>query len=45
VTMPLAHIGGLPIEETLPAIAPVACVFAAFVGTMLGGLGEWLRRR
>ncbi len=43
--MTFAHVGGIPLEEALPAVAPAACVFAAFVGTMLGGIGEWLRRR
>ncbi len=40
-----AHVGGIPLEEALPAVVPAACFFAAFVGTLLGGFGEWLRRR
>jgi hypothetical protein len=43
--MSLAHIGGLPLEEGLPAVAPVAGACALLVGTRLRWIGEWLRHR
>ena len=36
--MTLAHIGGLPIEETVPALAPAGAAMITMVVT-------WLRRR
>jgi hypothetical protein len=38
----LAHIGGLPVEESVLGIAPTACVLAAFLRARVVG---WLRRR
>jgi hypothetical protein len=43
--MILAHIGGIPFEEGLPAVASAAGVCALLVRTRLRGVGEWLRRR
>ena len=36
-----AHIGGVPVEELLPAIAPAAAAMAY----MTAGFLAWLRRR
>ena len=41
MNVPLAHVGGLPVEETLPALAP-AWVAMAY---MAAGFVAWLRRR
>ena len=38
---PFAHIGGLPVEELVPALAPAAAAMAY----MTAGLLAWLRRR
>jgi len=40
----IAHVGGLPLEEGLLAVAPAASVFAVLVGARLRGLGRRLRR-
>ena len=40
--MTLAHIGGVPAEEMLPAVAPMAAVAAAYTTAMVRA---WLRRR
>ena len=36
--MTLAHVGGLPIEETLPTLAPLAFALAAFARARLSGI-------
>jgi hypothetical protein len=41
VTGPFAHVGGLPVEEMLPAVAPAVAAMAY----MSAGLRAWLRRR
>jgi hypothetical protein len=41
VTGPFAHVGGLPVEEMLPAVAPAVAAMAY----MTAGFREWLRRR
>jgi hypothetical protein len=35
--MTLAHLGGLPIEETLPTLAPLACALAVFARARFRG--------
>ena len=37
----IAHVGGFPVEEVLPAVAPAL----AAMGTMTAGFLAWLRRR
>jgi hypothetical protein len=44
MSVTLAHVGGLPLEEGLLAVAPAASVFAVLVGARLRGLGRRLRR-
>ena len=39
--MTTAHIGGVPVEEMLPALAPAAAAMAY----MTAGFLAWLRRR
>ena len=39
--MIVAHIGALPVEEMLPAVAPAVAAMAY----MTVGLAAWLRRR
>ena len=41
----IAHVGGVPLEESLLALAPAASVFAVVVGARLKEVGGWLRRR
>jgi hypothetical protein len=41
VSPPFAHIGGLPVEELVPALAPAAAAMAS----MAAGFVTWLRRR
>jgi hypothetical protein len=41
----IAHVGGVPFEESLVALAPAASVFAVLVGARLREVGGWLRRR
>jgi hypothetical protein len=41
----IAHVGGVPIEESLLALAPAASVFAVVVGARLREVSGWLRRR
>jgi hypothetical protein len=45
VNVTFAHVGGVPVEESLLALAPAASVFAVVVGARLRELGGWLRRR
>jgi hypothetical protein len=45
VTVTLAHVGALPIEEGLLTVAPVAGAMAVLVGARLRELRRWLRRR
>jgi hypothetical protein len=40
-----AHVGAVPLEESLLALAPVASVLTVLVGARLRELGGWLRRR
>jgi hypothetical protein len=39
--MTLAHVGGVPVEELLPGLAPAAAAMAY----MTAGFLAWLRRR
>jgi hypothetical protein len=39
--MTFAHIGGVPVEETIPMLAPAAAAMAY----MMAGFLAWLRRR
>jgi hypothetical protein len=41
VNAPLGHVGGLPVEESLPALAPAWAAMAY----LTAGLLAWLRRR
>jgi hypothetical protein len=41
--MTFAHIAGLPLEETVPTLAPTACALALLVRTRLRRLGRWRR--
>ena len=43
--MRLAHIGGLPFEEGLLALAPAAGALAAVAAVEIRRLGGWLRQR
>jgi hypothetical protein len=43
--MTLAHIAGLPIEESFAALAPVLGILAVLLGIWLRGLAAALRRR
>jgi hypothetical protein len=45
VTPPLAHVAGLPLEETLPTLAPAACALALAGRVALARLGRRLVRR
>jgi hypothetical protein len=45
VSLPFAHVGGVPLEEGLLTLAPVASLFAVLVGARLREVGAWLRRR
>jgi hypothetical protein len=36
--MTVAHVAGVPVEETLPTLVPVVWLLAAFVRTKLGGV-------
>ncbi|HEX2056916.1 MAG TPA: hypothetical protein VHI71_00970 [Actinomycetota bacterium] len=40
-----AHVGGVPLEEGMLALAPAASVFAVLVGARLREVRRWLRRR
>ena len=42
---PFAHVGGVPVEESLLAVAPAASILGVLVGARLRELGGWLRRR
>ena len=41
MTGPFAHVGGLPVEEMLPTVAPAVAAMAY----MTAGFRAWLRRR
>jgi hypothetical protein len=41
VSVPIAHVGGLPVEETLPALASAWAASAYMTARFLA----WLRRR
>jgi hypothetical protein len=41
VSAPFAHVGGLPVEESLPALAPAWAALAY----LTAGFVAWLRRR
>jgi hypothetical protein len=41
VSAPFAHVGGLPLEESLPALAPAV----AAVAYLARGVLVWLKRR
>jgi hypothetical protein len=45
VSIAPAHIGGLPLEEGLPSVAPAAAVAVILIRARLRGLGAWRRRR
>ena len=36
--MTLAHVGGLPLEETLPTLTPLAFALVFFARVRLGGM-------
>jgi hypothetical protein len=42
--IPVVHVTGVPLEEGLLTLAPVASVLAVLVGARLRGLGRRLRR-
>jgi hypothetical protein len=37
----LAHIGGLPLEETLPTLVPIAWLVAVYARARLRGIRWW----
>jgi hypothetical protein len=43
--MTFAHVAGLPVEETLPALLPAACALALAIRARLAQVGRRLRRR
>ncbi|HEY1275337.1 MAG TPA: hypothetical protein VGF25_10520 [Thermoleophilaceae bacterium] len=43
--IPVAHVGGMPVEETLATLAPAAGMLALLVGARLRQLAGSLRRR
>jgi hypothetical protein len=45
MSITIAHVGGVPVEESVLALAPAASVLAVLVGARLRELGAWLRRR
>jgi hypothetical protein len=45
MSVSLAHVGGVPLEESVLALAPAASVLAVLVGARLREVGGWLRRR
>jgi hypothetical protein len=45
VTPPLAHVAGVPLEETVLALLPAACALAVMIRVVLAERIEWLRRR
>jgi hypothetical protein len=45
MSVTFAHVGGVPLEESLLAVAPAASILAVLVGARLRELGGWLRRR
>jgi hypothetical protein len=45
VSVTLAHVGGVPLEEGLLTLTPVASVLAVLVGARLREIGGWLRRQ
>jgi hypothetical protein len=45
VTPPLAHVGGVPVEETVLALLPAACALAVMIRAVLVERVGWLRRR
>jgi hypothetical protein len=45
VPFPIAHIGGVPVEEGLPAVVPATCALVVVVRARLGGIAAWRRRR
>jgi hypothetical protein len=45
MSVPLAHIAGVPIEETALALAPAGCAITVLISARVRGLLGWLRRR
>jgi hypothetical protein len=45
VPLPIAHVGGIPLEEGLPAVVPATCAVLVFARARLGELLAWRRRR
>jgi hypothetical protein len=45
VSVMFAHVGGIPLEEGLLAIAPATGALAVLVGAHVGRVAGWLRRR
>jgi hypothetical protein len=45
MSVTFAHVGGVPLEESLLAVAPVASILAVLIGARLRELGGWLRGR
>jgi hypothetical protein len=39
----LAHIAGLPVEETLPTLAPLACALVILARARLSAIRRWRR--
>ena len=45
MSITIAHVGGVPLEQSVLALAPAASVLVVLVGARLRELGAWLRRR
>jgi hypothetical protein len=45
MTAPLAHVGGVPVEEALPAILPAACALTLIFRAALSQVSQRLGRR
>jgi hypothetical protein len=41
--MTFGHVGGVPLEETLPTLAPLACALAVLARARLRGIRRWRR--
>jgi hypothetical protein len=40
----IAHVGGLPLEETLAQLAPAGAAALVAVGLLIGRARSWVRR-
>ena len=45
MSVSFAHVGGVPLEEGVLALAPAASALAVLAGARLRWIGAWLRRR